>query len=101
MTWGAGVLRDEERLAATEQALAGLAADDAAGARPGPEAWETTGLHAVATVLAHAARLRCETRGSHWRTDLTERDERWQVRLVVSLDADGRLRHREEPVTAT
>ena len=122
MTSGAGVLRDDRRLASVADALVGVAASAAsasasasagAGARagaglvdgavpePGPQAWETTGLHAVATALVQGAAVRRETRGSHWRTDTTEQDPRWRVRLVQHLDAAGRLCLQEEPVGRT
>ena len=98
MTQGAGVLRDTARLAGVAERLSGLADGDAA-AEPGPAAWETTGLHTVASALVQAAALREETRGSHWRTDVTEQVPRWRVRLVSHLDTDGVLQVREEPVT--
>ena len=39
------------------------------------DAWETTNLHTVSTLLAGAALLREETRGSHWREDFPDRDD--------------------------
>ena len=62
-------------------------------------AWETSNLHAVATVLTANAKMRKETRGSHWREDFPDTDDReWHVRLVSHLDADGVLVTEREPV---
>jgi L-aspartate oxidase len=94
----AGVLRSAASL---EDATVGLAAlGSATGARPCTEDWETSNLHAIATVLVHHAALRQETRGSHWREDFPERDDdQWRVRLVTRLGADGELVTTREPVT--
>lgn len=94
----AGVLRSRDSLAAAASSLAHLAS--AGGGRPSTEDWETTNLHQIATVLVEHARVREETRGSHWREDFPERDdERWRVRLVTRRTEDGTLLTREEPVT--
>jgi L-aspartate oxidase len=93
----AGVLRSQTSLEAAAGELAGLASRD--GAYPCTEDWETTNVHALATVLVHQALLREETRGSHWREDFPERnDERWRVRLVSSLDERGKLKTRISPL---
>ena len=48
--------------------------------------WETTNLHTVAAALVAAARLREETRGSHWREDFPDSDdEHWRGHLDVTL----------------
>ena len=68
------------------------ARDAASPATPASKAWETTNLHAVATVLAANAKMRKETRGSHWREDYPDTDDvNWHVRLVSRLDEDGVL----------
>ena len=93
-----GVLRSAESLESAADALHRLG--EAGGAAPSTEDWETTNIHQLATVLVEHARLRTETRGSHWREDFPDRDDaRWRVRLVSRLDADGVLRTRQEPVT--
>ncbi len=87
MTAGAGVLRSAASLDAAAKALASLPV----GAVPGPQAWETTDLHTVASALVAAARLREETRGAHWREDFPVAVEAWRVHLVSTLGDDGGL----------
>ena len=84
MTEGAGVLRSADSLAATAKALEALAGQSCDA--PSPAAWETTGLHAVATALVAAAVRREETRGAHWREDFPEPSEAWRGHLVTTLD---------------
>jgi succinate dehydrogenase/fumarate reductase flavoprotein subunit len=96
MTDGAGVLRTEDSLRDTLTQLAEAVAIDE-GAQPCTECWESTNLATVAVSLATAARIRTETRGSHWRDDHPVPDERWRVRLRVQLDTAG-LQVSEEPV---
>lgn len=99
MTQGAGVLRTDDGLAATVELLDGLRADPAA--EVGTGAWETTNLATLGVCLAEAARLRQETRGSHWRDDHPERDdERWAGHVDVVL-ADGRPAVSFHPAPAT
>ncbi|HEY3528648.1 MAG TPA: L-aspartate oxidase [Nocardioides sp.] len=73
MTARAGVLRSAAGLLGASDSLAGLAESDASTVDQ--DAWETTNLHAVATLLVEAALLREETRGSHWREDFPDRDD--------------------------
>jgi L-aspartate oxidase len=83
-----GVLRDLKGLELAERDLAELA--DSADAAPSTENWEATNLLTVATALVHAARLREETRGSHWREDHPEKDDvHWRGHLELTLAADG------------
>ena len=72
MTARVGVLRHEAGLA---QAQDELRAVDRGPAEPGTPAWETTNLHTLCVALAAAARMRTETRGSHWREDFPDRDD--------------------------
>lgn len=99
MTEGVGVLRSGDSLATASAVLDSLAAgvdDD-----PSTDTWETTNLHAVASVLAANAAARHETRGSHWRDDYPERDDsRWRVRLSSRLDDSGAVVTVREPVQA-
>lgn len=59
--------------------------------RPSRAAWETTNLHAVATVLVRAAALREESRGCHHREDWPQPRCEWQRQIVTVLRHDGRL----------
>ena len=97
MTEGVGVLRSRDSMAATLgvlDAVRSTTTDD-----PHTRAWETTNLHAVATVLAANAKMRKETRGSHWREDFPDTDDaHWHVRLASHLDDDGVLVTTQEPV---
>jgi L-aspartate oxidase len=88
MSLGAGVLRSDSSLAATDATLEALAARR--DTQPRAEAWEATNLHQVATALTKAAARREETRGSHWREDFPAADDaRWRVRQVVRATAAG------------
>ena len=88
MTERAGVLRSAEGL---EGALAELAALAGKDGEIGTPAWEAANLLTISTALAEAARLREETRGSHWREDFPERDdEHWSGHVDATLD-HGRL----------
>jgi L-aspartate oxidase len=98
MTEGVGVLRGAASMGQAIEGLGRLVIGDAADGRS-TEAWEATNLHALSSVLAAHALVREETRGSHWREDFPEVDDRrWRVRLVASADADGVVRTRREPV---
>ncbi len=91
------VIRSAESLARVRHVLTDLAS----GAKgvPCTDDWETTNLHTVAQVLVAHARMREETRGSHWREDFPERDdERWRVRLVSHLTEYGDIDSRHTPV---
>ncbi len=98
MTAGAGVLRSDDSLAETLSVIGDVVAHDA-DADPCTDCWEAANLATVAAGLAGAARLRTETRGSHWREDYPDRDDDvWRVRLVQTMDAKGALSVRSEPV---
>ncbi len=97
MTEGVGVLRSRDSMATTLGVLDAMG--DTHSREPHTAAWETTNLHAVATVLAANAKMRKETRGSHWREDFPDTDDAsWHVRLVSVLDDDGVLVTTREPV---
>ncbi len=98
MLLGAGVLRSDDRLRGTLETLAAMGGEHAASCT---EAWETTNLHTVATLVATAARQRTETRGSHWRDDFPATDDAsWRVRQVLRLDTSGRVTTRLLPAVA-
>jgi L-aspartate oxidase len=87
MTSRVGVLRSSEGLRAALEGLASLAARPVGAADQ--DAWETTNLHTVSTLLAHAALLREETRGSHWREDFPDRDDLHWAGHVDWVRSDG------------
>ncbi|HEY2300063.1 MAG TPA: L-aspartate oxidase [Jatrophihabitans sp.] len=88
MSRDVGVLRDLKGL---DQAMSELGAfAEVAGAAPSTENWEATNLLCVASAMVHAARLREETRGSHWRDDFPDRDdERWRGHIDITLGSAG------------
>lgn len=93
---GAGVLRSHVSLQATRDQLAAIATDDR---RACTEEWENTNLLVVATLIARAADIRTETRGSHWRVDHPRRDDRrWRCRVVQRQETDGSLTTGREDV---
>jgi L-aspartate oxidase len=100
MSRDAGVLRDPVALAARAGLLADLVrpATTAAGV-PGLADWETTNLHAVASVLVAAAVLREESRGCHRRTDVTDPDDAWRHPVVAALDPTDPARESLTPGT--
>ncbi len=98
MTEGVGVLRSAASLGAASRGLADMVVGDHAQGRS-VQAWETTNLHAISSVLTAHARAREETRGSHWREDFPDVDDRrWRVRLVAAADPDGVVHTRREAV---
>jgi L-aspartate oxidase len=87
MTEQAGVLRSSEGLASALHELAALAEK---GGEIGTRSWETSNLLTISTALAEAARLREETRGSHWREDFPTRDdEHWSGHVDARLTPAG------------
>ena len=95
-----GVLRSasglEEALALLDK-LAGVPAEAL-----GPDAWEVTNLVTVSSALAHAALLREETRGSHWREDFPARDDaRWAGHCDATLEPHGSIAVTFVPAPAT
>jgi L-aspartate oxidase len=87
MSQRAGVLRSGEGLRTAAEDLATLSGT--AAGEPGTDAWEATNLHVVASALVAAASARQETRGSHWREDYPDTDDRWLGHLVVTAGEDG------------
>jgi len=97
MSDDASVIRSAESLTRAERMITDLS-NDSSGV-PCTDDWETTNLLTVAQVLVAHARMREETRGSHWREDFPERnDERWRVRLVSRLTEYGDIDSRHAPV---
>jgi len=87
MTEQAGVLRSADGL---ESALHGLSALADKGGEIGTSAWEATNLLTISAAMAEAARLREETRGSHWREDFPARDDQhWSGHVDIRLTPSG------------
>jgi L-aspartate oxidase len=102
MTARVGVLRSAAGLRDGIGALAGLAGlTGVAPATVDQDAWETTNLVTVSTLLAEAALLREETRGSHWREDFPERDDLDQSGHHDWWLAAGVARHEFRPAAPT
>lgn len=84
MTDRAGVLRSRDGLTLAQDELAVLAEKSG---EVGTDAWECTNLLMVSSALAAAARMREETRGSHWREDFPARDDaHWSGHFDVTLE---------------
>ncbi len=81
-----GLVRDESGLALAEQELEELALP--AGSS------EVSNMREVARFIAASARVRRESRGAHFRTDLPDSEESWSHRRVVV--ERGRVEVREE-----
>ena len=90
MTEHAGVLRSSTGL---DQGIRKLTAiGQETSVEPNTAVWETTNLLTVSATLVEAAKLREETRGSHWREDFPDRDDdAWSGRIDTTMGADGRL----------
>jgi L-aspartate oxidase len=87
MTDRAGVLRSRDGLTLAQDELAVLAEKPG---EVGTDAWECTNLLMVSSALAAAARMREETRGSHWREDFPARDDvNWSGHFDVTLDGSA------------
>lgn len=96
-TTGPGVIRTAEGLARATEQLAQLPLDCTDTA---VWEWETTNVLQIASLMTHAAALREETRGGHYREDFPERDDsRWRRRVVLALNPDGDLDTSYEDVT--
>jgi L-aspartate oxidase len=83
MSARAGVLRSAEGLAGAASRLADLSRQGCD--KPSEETWQATNLHLVASAMVAAAKVREETRGSHWREDFPDQSQAWLGHLVVTL----------------
>ena len=90
MTEHAGVLRSETGLREGASRLAAISRGTSDA--PNTFAWETTNLLTISAVLVKAARVREETRGSHWREDFPDRDDAsWVGHIDTTMGAGGLL----------
>ncbi|MEI2711941.1 MAG: L-aspartate oxidase [Nocardioides sp.] len=99
MTLYSGVLRSAESLAATVDSLPKLAQVSGPAVTA---SWEASNLITVSLALTEAARMREETRGSHWREDFPERDDaRFAGHVDVVMGDAGRPRLTFQPAPST
>jgi L-aspartate oxidase len=98
MQLGVGTMRSGEGLSASAAELAGIAR--VLETEPdGVEALEARNLVTVATLITHAAWVRTESRGCHYRNDYPDRDdEHWRVRVVLQRAAEPRFEPVGEPM---
>src|SRR5690606_20804015 len=93
---GAGPARPAESLERAAAVLAAVRADAHRApdvvADPQVAEWETTTVHQVASALVHAAAVRTESRGGHFRTDFPLPGPAWRRRVTLALDDDATLR---------
>ncbi len=92
---GPGVIRTASGLAEAAAELHRLSRERRSGppvSTPGTAEWESTNLLQLTSALTHAAALRPETRGGHYREDHPEPDPAWRGRLVLDRQEDGTLR---------
>jgi L-aspartate oxidase len=87
MSEGAGVMRSESSLRKTMQTLQELS--KLTSNQPRIEAWEASNLHLLATAIVRSALQRTESRGSHWRSDFPNTSDKWESRVIESVDKDG------------
>jgi L-aspartate oxidase len=86
-----GMIRVEEGLARAGIVLDELCALLDVSLRS-PDELEVQNMITLATLTAHAARYRTESRGAHWRDDFPERDDaRWRAHTVWARGAKPRL----------
>ena len=96
MSQGAGVMRNEQSLRETLTTLEQLSAHT--NTEPCIEAWEVSNLYLLATAIVRAALQRCESRGSHWRSDFPDARSEWVTRIVQSYDQNGKWSSKLEDV---
>ena len=99
MTTWVGVLRSAAGLRTGLEALG--AVQETTADTVDQDAWETTNLLTVSTLLAEAALLREETRGSHWREDFPDRDDVGQSGHHDWWLAGGSAEHAFRPALPT
>ncbi|MEM6469444.1 MAG: L-aspartate oxidase [Planctomycetota bacterium] len=85
-----GVERTGEGLQKAVDAIRSYAAYAMRHQFSGEAGWELQNLITTAGVMAHAALVRTESRGVHFRSDHPKPDdENWRRRLTVQVDVDG------------
>jgi L-aspartate oxidase len=88
MTRNVGIERTEARLAETEEIVEFWCRYVLDKVFAGADGWELQNMLTVCRLIAHAARLRKETRGVHYRGDFPETDDvRWKRHTELNRDA--------------
>ena len=96
-TKGAGAVRNATGLKNTLEKLAEISNKTTQASST--QSWEASNLLTVSTMIAQAALLREESRGSHWRSDFPQRnDQRWLVRIIGKI-VEGKLELSETAIT--
>jgi len=85
MSRHAGVLRNEQSLAAVADVVAAALAGADRAVEANRASWEATNLASVAGAMVAAARLRTESRGCHRRSDHPETSDSWRHNLDVTI----------------
>jgi len=96
MSRNVGVVRNSEGLhrAAEELEQVGKTQSN----DPYIDSWETSNLYLLARAIASSALIRSESRGSHWREDFPNQDDRWVIRIEQRL-VSGALVSNEAPLS--
>jgi L-aspartate oxidase len=88
MTRNVGIERNEQRLSETEEIVDFWCRYVLDKVFSTFEGWELQNMLTVSRLIAHAARLRKETRGVHYRSDFPETDDvHWKRHTEISRDA--------------
>jgi L-aspartate oxidase len=100
LTWRkVGIVRNGLDLAEADRRLEAWQNGADRVARAAPRDWELRNQLTVARLITLAARERAETRGVHFRSDFTKRDDaQWRVDLDVRRRPDGEFEMERAPV---
>jgi L-aspartate oxidase len=84
-----GISREEEGLDEAKRQLQFWSRYLLDAVFPNPEGWELQNMVTVASLMIQAARLREESRGTHWRSDFPRSSDSWE-RQIAFLGRDLR-----------
>lgn len=96
MSRNVGVVRNSEGLQRAAQELERVGKTQSND--PYIDSWETSNLYLLARAIASSALIRSESRGSHWREDFPNQDDRWMIRIEQRL-MSGALVSNEAPLS--
>jgi|WetSurMetagenome_2_1015567.scaffolds.fasta_scaffold35876_1 L-aspartate oxidase len=87
-----GIVRDAEDLAEAEALIEFWQSYALDKVFDQPAGWELQNMLTLGRLMAHAANLRTETRGVHYRSDFADRDDaHWKKHILMARDADVRI----------